>query len=94
MAIQPVPFRAVEFVKSPKAGLVVYRHELGSSVGAGEVIAEIVDVTADDPAEARTPVRSTNAGCFFARCHTMLVRPDETIAKVVGTELLDEPNHY
>ena len=92
--IEPVPFGAVEFIKSPKAGLVVYPHELGTSVRAGEVIAEIIDIAADDPREARTPVRSTNAGRFFARCHTMLVRPDETIAKIVGTELLAEPNHY
>jgi predicted deacylase len=92
--IEPVPFRAVEFVKSPSAGLVVYHHELGQSVEAGEVIAEIVDFTADDPARARSPVRSTQAGRLFARCHTMLVRPDETVGKVIGAEPLAEPNHY
>jgi hypothetical protein len=39
-------------------------------------------------------VRCTNAGTFFARCHTMIVRPDETIGKVAGVEPLAEPNHY
>lgn len=91
---EPVQFRCVEFIKSPRAGLVVYKQELGAKVKKGQVIAEIVDFAADDPAKARTPVRSTGAGMFFARCHTVLVRPDETIAKVVGSELLDEPNHY
>jgi predicted deacylase len=93
-AREAVTFKAVEFIKSPAAGIVVYRHELGDAVAAGAMVAEIVDPTCDDPARARTPAYSTNAGTLFARCHTMLVRPDETIAKIAGTVALAEPNHY
>lgn len=87
-------FKGVEFLRAPHAGIVTYRYHLGDKVEAGAVVAEIVDPEASDPAEARTPVRSTEAGTLFAKCHTYLVRADETIAKVAGPKPLAEPNHY
>lgn len=92
--LEPRAFRCVEFLRAPRSGIVTYRKRLGEAVEAGEVVAEIVDPEAEDPASGRTPVRSTQAGSLFAKCHTYLVRADETVAKVIGSRELEKPNHY
>jgi predicted deacylase len=81
-------------VRAPSARVVAYREKLGAEVAAGAVLAEIIDPAAVDPAAARVAVRCTASGVFFARRHTMLVRPDDVIGKVAGPDTLAEPNQY
>jgi predicted deacylase len=91
---EPISFSGVEFVRALSAGVVVYREELGAELRAGTVLCEIVDPASPDPAAARCAVRCSTDGIFFAKRHTMLVRPDDVVAKVAGAKLLANPNHY
>ena len=75
-------------------GVVVYHEELGSRIAKGQVIAEVVDPDADHPSRARVAVRSGSDGILFGKRHTMMVRPDDTIAKIAGAEPLADPKHY
>ncbi|MBX6324074.1 MAG: succinylglutamate desuccinylase, partial [Rhodospirillaceae bacterium] len=61
---------------------------LGASVTAGTPIAELVDPMAEDPRRARTPVRSGTDGLLLSRRLDRLVRPGDSVAKVVGTRIL------
>jgi uncharacterized protein len=79
---------ACDVVRTPAAGVVVYKQPLGTTVTAGTVIAEIVDPTAEDPRTARTPVRTVADGLLLARRIDKLVRPGDSLAKVVGTKTL------
>ncbi len=76
---------ACDVVRTPAAGVVVYKVPLGVSLTAGTVIAEIVDPTADDPRAARTPIRTVADGLLLSRRADKLVRPGDSLAKVVGT---------
>lgn len=83
-----VDLRAMDVVKAPAAGILVYAAPLGAEVRKGEVIAEIVDPTAETTAAARVPARAGTDGLLFARRMLRLVRAGEPIAKVVGKEIL------
>ena len=89
LAHPATPLTACDIVRAPVAGIVAFRRQLGETVAAGDVIAEIVDQTAD-PADARTPVRCRTAGRLFTRARNRWARPGKTIAKVAGTEPLPD----
>jgi predicted deacylase len=76
---------AVDWLRAPVAGVLVYRRELGARVSKGDVIAEIVDPLADDPAASRTPVRTITDGLLLTRRTRLMVRPGQAIGKIVGT---------
>jgi len=78
-------FEATEIVRSPAAGIVAHKLPLGAMVQQGQVIAEIVDVTSDDPKAARIPVRAGTSGLLFTREYHKLARPGQPIAKIHGT---------
>lgn len=79
---------ATDVVRSPGAGVIAYKVELGQQVTAGAVIAELVDPMADDPTQARTPIKTIADGLVLSRRHDRLVRPGDSIAKVVGNKSL------
>jgi predicted deacylase len=85
----PTPLEGTDVVRAPSAGIVAYRKDLGDRVEAGEVVAEIVDLTADDPSTARTPVPSRATGMLFSRQMQKLVPPGATVCKVAGAEKLE-----
>ena len=87
------PLAGCDVVRAPVPGIVIYRRDLGAIVRAGEVIAEIVDQTAD-PAAARTPVRSRVDGRLFTRAKHRWAWPGKTIAKVAGAEPLPDRGDY
>ena len=91
---EPVPFRGVEFVRAPSAGVVIYHEELGAELRAGSVVCELVDPTAADPSQARVAVRCATDGVFFARRHTMFARPDDVLGKIAGAAELADPKQY
>ena len=76
---------AVDWLRAPVAGVLVYQQKLGALVAKGDLIAEIVDPLADDPAAARTPVRTITDGLLLSRRTKLLVRPGQAIGKIVGT---------
>ncbi len=90
----PTQFEGVEFVRAPHAGIVVYQAELGDRIEAGQVLAELIDPANPDPAHGVSAIRSGTAGVLFCRRHTLLVRPDDVVAKVAGPVPLPDPKHY
>lgn len=85
---EAVDLRAVDVVKAPSGGILVYAVPLGARVRKGDVIAEIIDPMAGDPAAARAPARAATDGLLFTRRMLKLVRAGEPIAKVFGREIL------
>ena len=82
------PLAAVDVLRAPVGGMVVYHAELGERVRAGQVVAEIVDPLAEDPAAQRTPIETIADGLFFARKVKRLARPGQAIGKVAGAVAL------
>jgi predicted deacylase len=85
---------ACDIVRTPAAGVLAYRQPLGAVVKAGTVIAELVDPAADDPRTARTPIHAATDGLVLSRRPDRLVRPGDSIAKVVGTKPLPHRQGY
>lgn len=80
------PLEATEIVKSPAAGIIVYRKALGEMVAAGEVVADVVDPLA--AGNQRVPVKATTAGRLFVRASERLAWPGKAIGKIQGREPL------
>jgi len=81
---EPTPLDGTDVVAAPAAGIVVYKKQLGDHVDEGEIVAEMVDLTADDPLSARTPVRSRASGMLFSRQAQKLLTPGTSVCKVAG----------
>jgi hypothetical protein len=91
--LPPLPAEATDFaacdiVRSPAAGIVAYKAALGTTLAQGDLVAELVDPLAADPRAARTPIRAGTDGLLLTRRLDKLVRPGDTVAKIVGTRPL------
>jgi predicted deacylase len=78
---------ATDSVRSPVAGVIAYNVALGQEVKAGDIIAWIVDPSAE-PGAARTAVTTQASGLVLSRRSHRYVRPGLALAKVVGKEPL------
>jgi predicted deacylase len=85
---------AVDVIASPVAGVLVHRRQLGARLKSGDMVAEVIDPTAADPAQARTLLTARTDGRLFARCEERWVRPGQVVAKVAGRELLPDRAGY
>ena len=84
----PPPARAIkveslEVVRAPVAGLVSCKVAPGDSLAEGDLVAEIIDPLAADPASARTPVRARIGGTILARYLTKPASPSDAIATII-----------
>jgi hypothetical protein len=91
LACEAGPADGIDHLRAPMAGVLVYRKALGDVVAEGEVVAEVVDPLAEDPATARVPVKARTRGLFFGRDAERLVRPGDPFATVSGPEALADP---
>lgn len=82
------PLAGMEIVKAPLPGIVSYRVPLGAEVTAGQPLADLIDPTADDPAEGRIEITAGTDGILFARKSHRFVWPGESIAKIAGGQPL------
>lgn len=82
------PLSAMEILKAPLPGIVSYRLPLGTDVVSGQPIADLIDPTADDPAEGRIELTAGTDGILFARRGNRFVWSGETVAKIAGTQPL------
>ena len=73
-------------IKAPAAGIIAWKKELGDPVQAGETVAELVDITANDPTRARTSIVSTSAGILFSMHVPGLVRPGIAVGRLATKE--------
>jgi len=83
-----MPLAGMEIVKAPLPGVVSYRVPLGAEVTAGQPIADLIDPTADDPAEGRLEIAAGTDGLLFARKSHRFVWPGEAVAKIAGGQVL------
>ena len=83
----PKPLIFAGKIKAPAAGIIAWKKKLGDHVQVGETLAELVDITANDPTRARTSVVSALAGILFSMHVPGLVRPGTTIARLAGKEM-------
>lgn len=72
-----------EQLSTPVAGLVVYPTALGAHVGAGDLVAEIVDPTAA-PEAPRTRLHAGIAGHVISRRQQRIVGPGDFVVMIVG----------
>lgn len=75
---------AVDTIIAPSAGLVVYKKALGEAVKAGDVVAELIDITQPPSASPRIPLVANTDGIVFTQITNNLVRPGHTVVKIVG----------
>ena len=61
---------------------------LGAEVVAGQPVADLIDPTADYPAEGRIEITAGTDGFVFARKTHRFVWPGETVAKIAGGQPL------
>lgn len=83
---------ACENIRAPRAGIVAYKKREGDVVRAGDVIAEMVDPLADDPRQARVPVRCEASGPILSIRAMKSVGAGDSIAMVIGDEKLAHPD--
>ncbi len=86
---EPTPLEGTDVMRAPAAGVLAYHKDLGDWVEAGETVADLIDLMAEDPKQARTPIASKATGLFFARMNEKLVRQGAEICKVAGKEPLE-----
>jgi len=79
---------ACEVLRAPVSGVVAYAAALGAQVRRGDIVAWIVDPTAENPAQARQAVHAGTDGLVLSRRDRRYVLPGMTLAKIVGTEVL------
>lgn len=83
---EKTPHEAISMMRTPVGGVIVYPFALGTDVAAGDVIAEIVDPAADDPAKARTQIRALRPGRIYAAVSNRLVRPNDIVIKIAAND--------
>ena len=85
---EPTPLEAVDVVRTPVGGVIMFRAGLGDVVSEGQVVAEVVDPSDPDPIRARVPITSGTEGVLFAHRLNRLVQPGERVCKVAGRDPL------
>jgi len=81
---EPTPLEGCDVIHAPAAGIIAYHKKLGDHVEEGEVIADLIDLMALDPGQARSPIISRTSGRIFSMLIENLVRPGTVICKVAG----------
>jgi len=79
-----MPLTGMEVLRAPLPGVLSYRVPLGTEVRAGQPVADLIDPTADDPAEGRIELTAGIDGLLFARRTHKFVWPGATVAKIAG----------
>ena len=86
---KPTPLEATDIIHAPTAGVVVYHKRLGETVEKGEVVAELIDPTAESNDQARTPLISRTTGLFLTHMTERLVAPGASVIKICGEQPLE-----
>lgn len=82
---EPAPLRAMQQLRSPIEGLILYRSRLGDRVRQGDVVAEIIP-----PIEGEgVPVLAETDGILFARHDQRWAWEGKVIGKIQGREVLE-----
>jgi hypothetical protein len=80
------PLKGLEQIRSPQAGIAVFRKKPGEEVKAGETVAELIDPHAEDPRNGMISIVCEHGGFFFARNSNHLVGAGDILARVCGDQ--------
>lgn len=78
----PTPLEGTQRVDAPHAGMLVYRREVGESVRAGEVIADLIDPVTGET----TPLAAQVDGVLFTRLSHRYIIRGMNVAKIAGAK--------
>lgn len=81
---EATPLRAVEHVKAPAPGVVVFLKKPGDRIQKGDAVAEIVNPLEDASHKRTTVVRSGIEGILFSTLTDHYARPGHILAKIAG----------
>lgn len=84
MPCDVAPLDGCDMFTAPIAGLIAWKCALGDPVKIGDHLADIIDIAAPDPAQARTPVIARQTGILFSLNIDHLIRPGEIMGKISG----------
>ena len=90
----PTDLRATEMLRAPQAGLLAYCVELGDEVSKGDRIADLILLDGDDAFVERIPLVAGTTGRVISRAITKYVWRNASIAKIVGSEILESRGDY
>ncbi len=90
----PTPFNATEVLRVEKPGLLAYKVELGEIVSKGQIIAELICLDGPEAFVGRSLIVAGTDGIVISRSIHKYVWPGCSIAKIVGTELLESRGGY
>ena len=82
--------RAVEQVKAPAAGVVVFLKKPGDFISEGEMLAEIVNPLEIDQDKRLVAVKSCTEGILFSVNTDRFARPGRILAKIAGKKPFKE----
>jgi predicted deacylase len=88
-AAQTTDLRATEYLRSPMAGLLVYKVGLGDRVAKGDLIAEVLLLDGEGAFLDRVPLMSGTNGLVLSRVVTKYVWRNANVCKIVGSEILE-----
>jgi len=83
-ALWAMPVEGMERVTAPTPGIISFRVPLGAEVEEGQPIADLIDPTADDPAEGRLELTAGCAGLVYARRAQRFAPTGATVAKIAS----------
>jgi hypothetical protein len=84
----PTPFEATEVLRADAPGLLAYRVELGDKVIKGQPIADLIAMHGPEAFMSRRPILAGTDGFILSRVMGKYVTRGASIAKIVGTEVL------
>ncbi|NKB77037.1 MAG: succinylglutamate desuccinylase [Gammaproteobacteria bacterium] len=95
-AVSPPPsdLTATQVVRAKQPGLLAYKVALGDIVKKGQTIADLITIEGDDAFQIRTPIIANTDGLVLSRSINKYVWPTKSIAKIVGTETLEDRDKY
>lgn len=88
------PLDGVDYVVAPSAGIISYLAAPGDKIKAGETVAILIDPAAEDPAAARTELKSQTDGVMFGRHLMKFAIPGERVCSIAGPEPLLNPEDW
>jgi predicted deacylase len=83
-ACRPTPLAGSQTLLSPVPGVLVFVRELGETIAAGDVVAEVIDPTADT--SRVHAVRADVSGVFYARVNERYVHAGGEVGKIAGPQ--------